>query len=206
MTRVPLPRSLIDTRLVAVMRGMETGRCLEVAQAARRGGVTVFEVTMDSPRARETIEALASEGHVVGAGTVMSLDDAHGAIEAGARFLVSPHTVEHVVRWVLDRGLPIIPGAYTPTEVLAAWDLGVSGVKLFPVSVGGPDLVRAITTVFGDVSLMVTGGVDATNVGSYLTCGASVAGVGGWLVGSDDLVTVRHRAQALVEAVDLSVV
>jgi 2-dehydro-3-deoxyphosphogluconate aldolase/(4S)-4-hydroxy-2-oxoglutarate aldolase len=183
------------------MRGLATERCLAVATAIRKGGVTVFEVTMDSPGAGQTINALAAEGHVVGAGTVLSVDDARTAVRAGAEFLVSPHTDRRVVGWSVENGHAIVPGAFTPTEVASAWDLGASATKLFPASVGGPDLVRAIAAPLGHIPLMVTGGIDAANVASYLSAGATAAGVGGWLVGVEDLETVSARASMLVEAV-----
>jgi 2-dehydro-3-deoxyphosphogluconate aldolase/(4S)-4-hydroxy-2-oxoglutarate aldolase len=183
------------------MRGIGTDRSVDVADAARAGGVVVFEVTMDSPGATATIEALALLGHVVGAGTVLSIDDAMRAAGSGAQFLVSPHTEERVVGWATENGHPIVPGAFTPTEIVSAWDLGAAAVKLFPAAVGGPELVRAVSGPLGDIPLMVTGGIDATNVASYLSAGAVAAGVGGWLVGGDDLDLVQRRSVQLVEAV-----
>jgi len=191
----------MGSRLVGVMRGLNTDRGVDVAGAARDGGVTVFEVTMDSPCAAGTIEALTSLGHVVGAGTVLSIDDARAAVESGAKFLVSPHTGAKVISWAIERGHPIVPGAYTPTEIVSAWSLGVSAVKLFPASIGGPDLVKAVAAPLRNVPLMVTGGIDASNVSAYLSSGAVAAGIGGWLVGSDELETVRQRAAMLVEAI-----
>ena len=200
MNRTPLPREVTDSRVVAVMRGLATERGIDVAAAAREGGVTVFEVTMDSPGAAGTIEALVSQGHVVGAGTVLSTENGQSAIESGARFLVSACTDERLVSWATDRGHPIVPGACTPTEIASAWSLGASAVKLFPVLIGGPDLVRAVGGPLGHVPLMVTGGVDATNIAAYLSAGAVAAGVGGWLVACEDLETVQQRAAMLVAA------
>lgn len=200
MTRPSLPPSVAETQVVAVFRGIGTDRCLDVASAAADGGIRVFEVTMESPNADMTIAALLSRGHVVGAGTVLSLDDARTAVDAGAQFLVSPHTDPDIADWAVDHGQPIIPGAFTATEVVAAWNLGVSAVKLFPASVCGPDLVMAISAPLGRIPLMVTGGINAANIGAYLSAGAFAAGVGGWLTGLEDLKTVRNRAQMLVEA------
>jgi len=200
MSRTPLPEEVTDSRVVAVMRGLGTDRAVDVAAAALAGGVSVFEVTMESPGAATTIEALVAGGHIVGAGTVLSVDDAHVAVESGARFLVSPHTDEEVVTWATDRNHPIVPGAYTPTEISQAWRHGASAVKLFPASIGGPGLVRAVLGPLGGVPLMVTGGVDGTNIASFLSAGAFAAGVGGWLVDHDDLTTVTERAELLVTA------
>lgn len=201
MMRVKLPEDMLSSRVVAVMRGIGTDRSIDVADAARAGGVAVFEVTMDSPDAARTIEALTFSGHIVGAGTVLSVDDAQAAIGSGAQFLVSPHTDERVVEWAVEHGHAIVPGGLTPTEIVKAWDLGASAVKLFPALLGGPEVVQAISGPLGHIPLMVTGGIDATNVASYLSAGAVVAGVGGWLVGGEDLSQVRGRSEELIEAV-----
>ncbi len=201
MSRLALPVSLSDNGLVAVLRGLSTERAIEVAAAATRGGVSVFEVTMESANAGGTITALASAGYVVGAGTVMSSSDVRVAIDAGARFLVSPNTDPTVIAAAAEAGCPMIPGAFTPTEVAAAWALGVSAVKLFPASVGGPSLVRSIKGPLSDIPLMVTGGIRADNVAAFLEAGASSAGVGGWLVNCPDLDTVTERASQLAAAI-----
>ncbi len=201
MIREKLPEDMTSSRVVAVIRGIETDRAIDVADAARAGGVVVFEVTMDSPGATRTIEALALLGHIVGAGTVLSVDDAKAALASGAQFLVSPNTDERVVGWATEHRHAIVPGGYTPTEIVKAWDLGAAAVKLFPASIGGPDLVGAVSGPLGHIPLMVTGGIDAANIASYLSAGAVVAGVGGWLVGGEDLDRVRDRSQELIAAV-----
>lgn len=198
MSRASLPEEVAGSRIVAVMRGIETHRSVDVAEAARAGGVTVFEVTMDSPNADQTIRALAAVGHIVGAGTVRTVDEAFRAVDSGARFLVSPHTDESLVRWAVDHGHAIVPGAYTPTEIVRAWVLGVSAIKLFPASAGGPDFLQAVKGPLPEVPIMVTGGIDDSNIAPFLAAGAFAAGVGGWLVGPEDLETVRHRAEAIV--------
>lgn len=200
MSRLSLPKELIDARIVAVVRGMGTSRSIDVADAACAGGVTVFEVTMDSPDAAVTIDALGGSGRVVGAGTVRSINDAQSAIQAGARFLVSPHTNDGVVRWAVEHDHPMVPGAFTPTEIARAWELGVSAVKLFPANGVGPSFVRAIKGPLPEIPIMVTGGIDDSNVASFLSAGAFAAGVGGWLVGSTDLGIVRRRAEAVMAA------
>jgi 2-dehydro-3-deoxyphosphogluconate aldolase/(4S)-4-hydroxy-2-oxoglutarate aldolase len=197
MNRMVLPRELTESRVVAVMRGLETDNAVDVAAASLAGGVSVFEVTMDSPRAERTIESLAARGHVVGAGTILSVADAHAAIESGAQFLVSPHTDEETIAWAIDRDLPIVPGGYTSTEIFHAWSRGAAAVKLFPASIGGPALVRAILGPLSGISVMVTGGVDGSNIADFLAAGAVAAGVGGWLVDADDLAMVSERAKVL---------
>ena len=197
MSRMTLPRELTESRVVGVMRGLETDNAVDVAAASLAGGVSVFEVTMDSPRAERTIESLAARGHVVGAGTVLSVADARAAIDSGAQFLVSPHTDEETIAWAVDRDLPIVPGGYTPTEIFHAWSRGAAAVKLFPASIGGPALVRAILGPLSGIPVMVTGGVDGSNIADFLAAGAVAAGVGGWLVDANDLSVVSERAEVL---------
>jgi 2-dehydro-3-deoxyphosphogluconate aldolase/(4S)-4-hydroxy-2-oxoglutarate aldolase len=200
VNRLALPDPLSKSRLVAVLRGLSTERALDVAAAASLGGVSVFEVTMESPTAEATITALTSAGHVVGAGTVLSPADVRAAANAGARFLVAPNTDPVVVAAAGETACPMIPGAFTPTEVAAAWRLGVAAVKLFPASVGGPSLVRSIKGPLTSIPLMVTGGIQADNVAAFLLAGASMAGVGGWLVNCPDLSIITERAAQLVAA------
>jgi 2-dehydro-3-deoxyphosphogluconate aldolase/(4S)-4-hydroxy-2-oxoglutarate aldolase len=202
VTRLKLPDEVTGTRLVGIMRGSDTQRCMDVAAAGSDGGIRVFEITMDSPDAERTIAALVSAGHVVGAGTVLSIDDARKAVDSGAEFLVAPHTDRRIVDWAVENGHPMVPGALTPTEVMSAWDLGAAAIKIFPASVGGPALVRAMAAPLGGIPLMVTGGIDAANVASYLSAGAVAAGVGGWLVVIEDLEMLRVRAAMLVSAVE----
>ena len=204
MNRTAIPSEITKSRVVAVMRGLETDRAVDVAAAAFAGGVSVFEVTMDSPRANRTIAALVERGHTVGAGTVLSIADAQSAVDSGARFLVSPHTDEEIIAWAIDRDHPIIPGGYTPTEIAHAWSRGVAAVKLFPASIGGPALVRAILGPLSGVPVMVTGGVDGSNIADFLAAGAVAAGVGGWLVDAEDLATVSERAEVLAVATSTS--
>lgn len=192
----------MSSHLVAVIRGFDPNRAVDVVHAASAGGVSVSEITMDSPKATRTIEMLSSQGCDVGAGTVLSVEQAEAAVEAGARFLVSPHTDPRIVAWAVERDVPIVPGGFSPTEIMAAWDLGASAVKVFPASVGGPGFVRAVTAPLGVVTLMVTGGIDADNIGAYVGAGASIAGIGGWLVDHEDLGIVQQRAAALGAALD----
>jgi len=106
----------------------------------------------------------------------------------------------HWLRAATESGHAVVPGGYTPTEIVSAWDLGASAVKLFPASIGGPAFVRAISGPLRHIPLMVTGGIDATNIASYLSAGAVAAGVGGWPVGGEDLNQVSRRSEELVEA------
>lgn len=198
MKRSSLPAEITDARIIAVLRGVDPDRCLQVGTALARAGIGVFEVTMDSPDAARSISSLAEHG-LVGAGTVMDVADAERAVTAGARFLVSPHTDMKVVRWAIDREVPVIPGAFTPTEVATAWSAGSTAVKVFPASVGGPGMIKALLGPL-TIPLIPTGGVTAENAGDFLDAGAIAVGLGGWLTSEPDLGILAHKARSAVAA------
>jgi 2-dehydro-3-deoxyphosphogluconate aldolase/(4S)-4-hydroxy-2-oxoglutarate aldolase len=163
--------------------------------------VGVLEITVEEEEGIRAIAELGGSGLLIGAGTITGLGQAAAAVEAGAGFLVSPHHDPSLLRWAVESGVTFIPGAFTPTEIHSAWASGAPAVKVFPASVGGPDLVSAVKGPLPQVSLIPTGGVTATNAGDYLAAGAVAVGVGGWLTGLDDLEMVTERAAQLAEAV-----
>ena len=130
----------------------------------------------------------------------MSVVDAEAAVAAGAEFLVSPHTDLDVVLLATERRIPTIPGALTPSEVATAWSAGEAAVKIFPASVGGPGLLKALWGPFGDLPLVPTGGVTGSNVSTFLAAGALSVGVGGWLTDHGDLAIVGGRAGTIDDA------
>lgn len=131
------------------------------------------------------------------AGTVMSTGEAADAVAAGATFLVSPHTDPDLVCWAAARGVAVVPGAFTPTEVAAAWNAGATAVKLFPASVGGPALVRELRGPFAHMAFIPSGGITAENAGAFLAAGAVAVGIGGWLTRNADPAVVEARARRL---------
>lgn len=197
--RANLPSAVLERRVIPVLRGLDPDRSGVVTGVLRNAGLDVVEITMDSPYATVSIEAAVREGSIVGAGTVMSVTKADDAVAAGATFLVSPHTDLKVVSWAVERGIPMIPGAFTPTEVATAWGAGVAAVKVFPASIVGPGIVSALRGPFGDLPLIPTGGITAVNAASYLEAGAIAVGVGAWLTDQDDLTVIEERAAATVE-------
>lgn len=198
MTRTNLPKAITDQRVIAVLRGLDTDRVDMVTETLHDSGIDTVEITMESPNAAESIRSAAARASsVVGAGTVMSIADAEAAVAAGAAFLVAPHTDLAVVRWAVDRSVPIVPGCFTPTEVMAAWSAGAAAIKIFPASVGGLELLKAVRGPFGDLPLIPTGGVTAGNAGAFLGSGAVAVGVGGWLTGQEDLGVIAVRASAI---------
>ncbi|HSK92632.1 MAG TPA: bifunctional 4-hydroxy-2-oxoglutarate aldolase/2-dehydro-3-deoxy-phosphogluconate aldolase [Candidatus Angelobacter sp.] len=180
-------------RLIAVLRRVEPRTALlalvgELADA----GVRCFEITMDAPSATEDLGAVRAtlrargddEPSVVGAGTVLTEGQLDAGVDAGADFAVSPILDAELVANAVGRGIPILPGAMTPTEVRAAWEAGATFVKLFPASAVGPAMVRELRGPLPAIELVPTGGVDASNARAFLDAGASAVGIGGALIGA----------------------
>lgn len=200
----PLQR-VRETGVLAVVRAPSTEAAVAAAEALVRGGVTGIEVTFSTPGALDAIAELRRRRPeaLVGAGTVTTAAQAARAAEAGAEFLVSPGTLPDLARAMLDTGRTTMTGAMTPTEVMGAMALGVDVVKVFPASIGGPGLLKALREPFADAVLMPTGGVTAANLAEFLSAGAIAVGAGGDLLpraalesGDWDAIEVRARDYA----------
>lgn len=186
---------LLDKCIVAVVRADSGGEELsKVVEAVAAGGVQCIEVTMTTPSALECIETasknLAGADVLLGVGTVLDSETCRMAILAGAQYVVTPTLSIPVIQMARRYGKPIFAGAYTPTEILTAWENGADFVKVFPASIGGPDYIKALKGPLPQVPLVPTGGVEIDNIGAFLKAGASALGVGGNLV-SKKLVAAR---------------
>jgi 2-dehydro-3-deoxyphosphogluconate aldolase/(4S)-4-hydroxy-2-oxoglutarate aldolase len=190
--------------VVPVVRARSAELAERAIQALRAGGITVFEVTLTVPGAVELIRDLSRDGAqdiVIGAGTVLTAEDAERCMEAGARFIVSPGFDANLVAACKARGIAVMPGALTPTEVIKAWKAGANMVKIFPCSaLGGAKYLKALKGPLPQVKLLPTGGVSATTAADYIAAGACALGVGGELVdqgaleaGQDSVLTMRAR-------------
>lgn len=207
--RLALPAALRAGRVVAVLRGDDPARVVEAGIALHDAGITCLEATFTTPRAVEAIAELARclpDSAAVGAGTVLDRDQALVAIGAGATFLVTPAPCLDVVATGVRSGVPVLPGAFTPGEVLSVWQAGASAVKIFPAATGGPGHVRDLRGPFPGIPLVPTGGVGIDDAASYLRAGAVAVGLGSALTGridaDQDLDALRNRAQRLLRAVD----
>lgn len=205
--------ALQQAGLVAVVRAASAGDAVRVSEALADGGVRAVEVAFTTPDAAAAIATLAERlagRALVGAGTIVRPSDADAAIDAGAAFLVSPGFDAELVDHVRAAGRAILPGAATPTEVMAAVRHGVSALKLFPGSLGGPEHLRALRGPFPDVRFMPTGGVSLATVPAWFEAGAFAVGVGGLLApprlrdGDDDRAAVAAAAREFVAAVDVA--
>jgi 2-dehydro-3-deoxyphosphogluconate aldolase/(4S)-4-hydroxy-2-oxoglutarate aldolase len=202
-------RDLQAIGVVAVVRLADGGRLKDVARALGEGGVRAIEVTMTVPRAVAIIEELAGElpaDFVLGAGTVLDAATARDVIRAGARFVVSPVFKAEIVNACRDEGCAVMPGAFTPTEILCAWEAGADIVKVFPSTSLGPTFFKDVRGPLPHVRLMPTGGVTRVNAGDWIRAGAVAVGAGSALVdpaavSAGRFDVIRDNARAFVEAV-----
>lgn len=170
-------------KVVPVVVIEDAERATALADALIEGGLPLVEVTFRTDAAGEVIRILAERGDLlVGAGTVLSVDQARTAIGAGARFMVSPGINPDVIRFCLDADVPITPGVCTPTDVISAMEMGLSVLKFFPAGAcGGLTMLKAISAPFGSVRFIPTGGVNANNLKEYLAFPGTSACGGTWL-------------------------
>lgn len=203
--------TLVESGVVAVLRGIDEDDMVPVAKAIHEGGVTVLELTADAKRCSEMIadvdRALGDTDAVIGAGTVMDAAAARNVIEAGAEFVLAPNVNEEVLDVCNRAGVVSVPGVMTPTEADRAMSAGADVLKMFPASTVGPAHIGALQGPLGDVPIMPTGGVSADNVGDYFDAGAVAVGAGSSLVNYEaieagDMDGVRERAADFVAAVE----
>jgi 2-dehydro-3-deoxyphosphogluconate aldolase/(4S)-4-hydroxy-2-oxoglutarate aldolase len=176
---------VLDSGIVAVVRSESGATLAQVVGALAEGGVTAAEITFTVPNALEVIREtrqLLGNRVVLGAGTVLDPETARAAILAGAEYVVSPAVNLDVIALCRRYSIPVMPGAFTPTEVVSAWQAGADVVKVFPAEVGGPGYLKALRGPLPQIRLMPTGGVDLNTAESFLKAGACCLGVGSSLV------------------------
>lgn len=197
------------TGLIAIVRLDSSAELVQAAKAIAAGGVSVIEFTLTTPGALRTIEAAVKElgsEVLIGAGTVLDAETARAAILAGAEFVVAPTLNTDVIEMCHRYDKVVIPGAYTPTEILTAWEHGADFVKLFPAEVGGPAYLKAVRAPLPQVKLIPVGGVTLETAGPFIRAGAAALGVGSNLVDKKAVAEGRFTqlttvAQALSQAV-----
>jgi 2-dehydro-3-deoxyphosphogluconate aldolase/(4S)-4-hydroxy-2-oxoglutarate aldolase len=186
--RLQLPGGVLNSRIIAVLRADASTHLVDVAVALEQEGITCIEVTLTTPGALEAIKALRSvlvEGSDLGAGSILSVDDLEAAHAAGATYTLAPSLDLEVISRAQELGIPHVPGAATPTEVLTAWRAGAAAVKVFPASqLGGPGYIKALRGPLPGVRLIPTGGVKAEEIEDYLQAGSIAVGVGSPLTGN----------------------
>ena len=178
----PVAHAIREHRLIGVLRRIEPReRLLALVDELVADGIRLLEITLDAPDAAADLAAVrerVGDAAPVGAGTIRTVDQLRAAIDAGAAFGVSPILDPAILEAALAAGLPFVPGAYSPTEVDAAWRAGATFVKLFPGSSLGPSHVRELRGPLPEIETIVTGGVDGSNAIEYLAAGAVAVGIG----------------------------
>jgi 2-dehydro-3-deoxyphosphogluconate aldolase/(4S)-4-hydroxy-2-oxoglutarate aldolase len=178
-------RRVLECGIVAVVRSPDSGHLVEVAKALADGGVDVVEITLSVPHALDVIKQVhqtLGERVLLGAGTVLDAETARAVLLAGAEFIVSPVVNLDVIKLCKRYDKLVMPGAFTPTEIMTAWEAGADIVKVFPADVVGPAFFKALRGPLPQVRLMPTGGVDLTTAAAFLKAGACCLGIGGQLV------------------------
>lgn len=205
--RVPLPESIARSRLVAVVRATSIDALPNVVSVLIENGITVIELTLTTPDAIRSMTQLRSvwgDRAFIGMGTVTTKQQARDCIVAGAQFLVTPITVPEIAHIATEAGVPILMGAFSPTEVATAWDSGATAVKVFPASQVGPSYLRELRGPFPEIVTMPSGGVTIDDIPAWLSAGASAVSLGGSLIGSafsGDLAGLAERARKAVDYV-----
>lgn len=197
---------LEQSRLVAIIRTTDTDLAITIGQELIDSGVTLLEVALTTPNALSAIETLVSYAHDrawVGSGTVLTVGDVKNSQAAGAQFIVTP-VISESLDAAVSEGLPVMCGAYSPTEIYTAHTRGASAIKVFPASAGGPQYLKAVRDPLPNIKLIPVGGVSLETIPGYLAVGAHAFGVGGPLTGgihrADDMPLLRDRAQQFITA------
>ena len=209
MTKLEQMQQIEACGIVAIIRANSADELIEAAAAIHAGGVNVIEVTMTTPNALQVINDVSStygDTVLVGAGSVLDAETARAVMLAGADFVVSPVTKSEVIEICNRYGKVVIPGAFTPTEILMAWETGADYVKVFPSSGVGPDYIKDVKAPLPQIPLVPTGGINAENAADFITAGATALGVGSALVNNQliaagEFGSLTKRAEQLVKEV-----
>ena len=193
--------------IIGILRGFTLGQVREIVRAALRGGLRNIEITMNSTDAvRQLREAVTvAEGQLnIGAGTVINLELLDQALDAGAAFVVTPTIEPKVITACVNQKIPVFPGAFSPTEIVRAWDLGAMMIKVFPAESVGPSYIRALKAPLPHIKLLPTGGVDLKTLPDFVKAGADGFGIGSPLfdrkrVESCDWTWVETQCRAFTE-------
>jgi len=203
MSKHPDLQRVLDCGIVAIIRASSGEQLVKVARALYEGGVDVIEVTFTVPNVLEILQAVRKDlgdKILLGAGTVLDTETCRAALLAGAEFIVSPTVNVDVIKMCNRYDKLMMPGAFTPTEVLTAWEAGGDVIKIFPGEIGGPNYLKALHGPLPQVRIMPTGGVDLETLPSFFKAGACAVGVGSNLVEkkaveTGDMDRIRSLAQ-----------
>ncbi len=200
---------ILETKIVAIIRGANPGDVLQIANALIAGGVKALEITLNSPKALSVIEEVADQvggQALIGAGTVLDAETARAAIAAGAKFIISPTVDIDTIKMTKRYGIVSIPGAFTATEILTAYTNGGDIIKVFPAS-SGAQYIKDLRGPLAHIPLMPTGGVNLENIKEFEKAGAVAFGIGSALVDTQHEITedylqlLTEKARKYIQAV-----
>jgi 2-dehydro-3-deoxyphosphogluconate aldolase/(4S)-4-hydroxy-2-oxoglutarate aldolase len=206
---IDINKTLESVPVVPLVQSDDPAAAVQISRALAAGGLTVAEVVFRTDRALECLKAVADEvpEMIAGAGTVLSAEQAEAAVDAGAKFIVSPGLDDGVVAVAKKRGVPVYPGIVTPSELQHAFNLGLDTVKFFPASIaGGVPAIKALASVFRTMRFMPTGGVSPGNLAEFLGVPAVLACGGSWLTPADAIASGDYNqiTELAKEAVEIA--
>jgi len=201
-----IAKRLVSSPVVPLVQTNAPGTACDSTRALAGGGLTIAEVVLRTPAALNCLESIAKTvpETIVGAGTVLTMEQCRDAINAGAKFIVSPGLDDNVVRTAQDDGIPVFPGTATATEVQHALNLGLKTVKFFPAGLaGGTSMLKALASVYREMHFMPTGGISASNLEDYLRLSSVIACGGSWLtpaaaISNGDFAAITKLAREAV--------
>lgn len=211
--REKIIQNVLDKKIIAIIRGMDPEICMKLADAFYAGGIDMIEVTFNQAKPEEfykTAEAIKAirekfEGKVmVGAGTVITMEQLKMAAAAGAQYIISPSVDVEIIKRTVEMGLVSMPGAMTPTEIVTAYNAGASFVKVFPIGDLGVSYLKALKAPLSHIPMLAVGGINPDNIGDFIKAGAAGAGVGGNLtnkawIAAGEYDKITEVAAALVK-------
>ncbi len=215
-TKEEICKEVYEKKIIAILRGVDPDKVVQTANALYAGGITMLEVTFNPKEKAESFSSTvtsisrickeASDGIIVGAGTVLTPEMVVLAYNAGAKFVITPTVNEEVIRLAGELGMMTMPGAYTATEINQAYECGADFVKVFPASEAGPAYFKAVRGPLGHVPLTAVGGVNEDNAAEFLKAGAVGLGIGGnlvdkTLINSGDFTGITEIAKRYVDKI-----
>jgi len=209
VTKFEQMEKIENSGIVAIIRNDTNHDLIQVVDAIHSGGIDVVEITMTTPGALDTVGSVTKRygsNLLIGVGSVLDTETARMAILSGAEFIVSPITKPDVIELCNRYGKVVMPGAFTPTEILRAWELGADYVKVFPADIAGAPYIKAVKAPLPQISIIPTGGIGLNNAAEFVTSGSAALGVGSTLVNKQTIAQKQFKklteiSQKLVAAV-----
>jgi len=185
---------IIDQKIIGIIRGIEENKIIETIEALLDGGITLVEITLNQDSKKKLLESIKLISIVrkkfgnkisLGAGTVITAEQVVRVVDAGAEYIISPNTDIKVIKKTRDLNKISIPGAYTPSEIVTAYDAGADFVKVFPAASLGTGYIKSVRGPLSNIPLLAVGGINTANVSNFIKAGAVGVGVGGSLIDKD---------------------